>query len=120
MNVALWILQILIALLFLFSGGVMLVGSMDQLMKGMPPWLSPGFLRFVGVCEVAGGLGLILPRLLRIKPELTPLAAVTLIGIMIGATVVTATGASPAQAAFPLIVGVMLAFIAYGRWRLAR
>ena len=120
MNVALWILQILIALLFLFAGGVKLVGPLDQLTKGMPPWLSPGFLRFVGVCEVAGGLGLILPRLLRIKPGLTPLAAVALIGIMIGATVVTATGASPAQAASPIIVGLILAFIAYGRWRLAR
>ena len=120
MNVALWVLQILIALLFLFAGGVKLIGPLDQLTKGMPPWLSPGFLRFVGVCEVAGGLGLILPRLLRIKPGLTPLAATALIGIMIGATVVTATGASPAQAAFPVIVGLILAFIAYGRWRLAR
>jgi uncharacterized membrane protein YphA (DoxX/SURF4 family) len=118
-NVALWVLQILIALLFLFAGGVKLVGPLDQLTKGMPPWLSPGFLRFVGVCEVAGALGLILPRLLRIKPGLTPLAAVALVGIMIGATVVTVTGASPMQGVFPAIVGVMLAFIAYGRWRLA-
>jgi uncharacterized membrane protein YphA (DoxX/SURF4 family) len=119
-NIVLWILQILIALLFLFSGGVKLVGPLDQFVKGMPPWLTPDFLRFIGVCEVAGGLGLILPRLLRIKPGLTPLAAVALIGIMIGATVVTATFASPAQAVFPAIVGIMLAFIAYGRWRLAR
>jgi uncharacterized membrane protein YphA (DoxX/SURF4 family) len=119
-NVALWVLQILIGLVFLFAGGVKLVGPLDQFMKAMPAWISPGFLRFVGVCEVAGGLGLILPRLLRVKPGLTPLAAVGLIGIMIGAVVVTATGASPAQAAMPVIVGLMLAFIAYGRWRLAR
>jgi uncharacterized membrane protein YphA (DoxX/SURF4 family) len=119
-NVVLWILQILIALVFLFAGGVKLVGPLDQFMKGMPSWLTPGFLRFIGVCEVAGGLGLILPRLLRIKPGLTPIAAVALIGIMIGATVVTVTGASPAQAASPVIVGCLLAFIAYGRWRLAR
>jgi uncharacterized membrane protein YphA (DoxX/SURF4 family) len=119
-NVVLWILQILTALMFLFAGGVKLVGPLDQLMKGLPQWLTPGFLRFVGVCEVAGGLGLILPRLLRIKPGLTPLAAVALIGIMIGATVVTAMGASPAQSVMPVIVGLMLAFIAYGRWRLAR
>ena len=120
MNVALWVLQILIALLFLFAGGVKLIGPLDQMGKEMPPWLPVLFLRFVGVCEVAGGLGLILPRLLRVKPGLTPLAAAALIGIMIGATVVTATGASPAQAAFPVIVGLILAFIAYGRWRLAR
>lgn len=120
MNVALWVLQILIALLFLFAGGVKLVAPLDQLTKGMPPWLSPGFLRFVGGCEVAGGLGLILPRLLRIKPGLTPLAAVALIGIMIGATVVVVTTGGGAQAALPVVVGLMLAFIAYGRWRLAR
>lgn len=120
MNITLWILQILVALIFLFAGGVKLVGPLDQFLKGMPSWLTPGFLRFVGVCEVAGGLGLILPRLLRIKPGLTPLAAVGLIGIMIGATVVTATSASPVQAVSPVIVGLLLAFIAYGRWRLAR
>jgi len=119
MNLALWIIQGLLALLFLFAGGVKLVAPVDQLTKGMPPQLPALFLRFVGVCEVAGGLGLVLPRLLRIRPGLTPLAAVALIGIMIGATVVTATGASPAQAAFPVAVGVLLAFIAYGRWRLA-
>jgi hypothetical protein len=119
-NVALWILQIVIALVFLFAGGVKLVGPLDQMTKGMPPWLTPGFLRFVGVCEVAGGLGLILPRLLRIKPGLTPLAATALIGIMIGATAVTAAYVSPAQSVVPAIVGLMLAFIAYGRWRLAR
>jgi uncharacterized membrane protein YphA (DoxX/SURF4 family) len=119
-NIALWIIQGLLALIFLFAGGVKLVGPLDQLTKGMPPWLTPGFLRFIGVCEVAGALGLILPRLLRIKPGLTPLAAIGLIGIMIGATWVTVTGASPAQAASPVIVGCLLAFIAYGRWRLAK
>lgn len=119
MNVALWIIQGVLALLFLFAGGVKLVGPMDQVMKGMPPWLSAEFLRFVGVCEVLGGLGLILPKLLRIRPGLTPLAAVCLVGIMIGAVWVTAIGASPLQAVTPAIVGILLIFVAYGRARLA-
>ena len=119
MNLALWIIQGVLAALFLFAGGVKLVAPVDQLTKGMPPGLSPAFLRFVGVCEVAGALGLILPRLLKIRPGLTPLAAVCLIGIMIGATVVTVMGASPGQAVFPIVAGILLAFVAYGRWKLA-
>jgi uncharacterized membrane protein YphA (DoxX/SURF4 family) len=118
MNLALWIVQGLLALLFLFAGGVKLVVPMDQLTKQMPQL--PGlFLRFVGVCEVLGAVGLILPRLLRIRPGLTPLAAIGLIGIMIGATVVTAASLGIAQALTPAIVGLLAAFVAYGRWRLS-
>jgi hypothetical protein len=118
MNVALWIIQGLLALLFLFAGGVKLVIPMDQLVKQAPQF--PGlFLRFVGVCEVLGAVGLVLPRLLRIRPGLTPLAAVGLVGIMIGATAVTAATNSVVQAIFPAAVGLLLIYVAYGRWRLA-
>ena len=78
MNLALWIIQGLLALLFLFSGGVKLVIPTDQLVKQAPQF-SALFLRFIGVCEVLGAVGLILPRLLRIRPGLTPLAAVGLV-----------------------------------------
>jgi len=118
MNVALWIIQGFLALIFLFAGGVKLVIPMDQLVKQAPQF--PGlFLRFVGVCEVLGAIGLILPRLLRIRPGLTPLAAVGLIGIMIGATAVTAATNSAVQAIFPAVVGLLLVYVVYGRWRLA-
>jgi uncharacterized membrane protein YphA (DoxX/SURF4 family) len=117
MNIALWIIQALLALLFLFAGGAKLVVPIDQLTKQMPQF--PGlFLRFVGVCEVLGAAGLILPRLLKIRPGLTPLAAIGLFIIMIGATVVT-LNISVAQAMFPVVVGLLLAFVAYGRWRLS-
>lgn len=119
MNVALWIVQGLLALTFLFAGGVKLVIPMDQLVKQAPQL--PGlFLRFVGVCEVLGAVGLILPRLLRIRPGLTPLAAIGLIGIMIGATVFTLVTGSVGQAIVPSVVGLLLVCVAYGRWRLAR
>jgi hypothetical protein len=118
MNVALWIIQGLLALLFLFAGGVKLVIPMDQLVKQAPQL--PGlFLRSVGVCEVLGAIGLILPRLLRIRPGLTPLAAVGLVGIIIGATVLTAATNGVVQAISPAIVGLLLLYVAYGRWRLA-
>jgi hypothetical protein len=80
----------------------------------------PGpFLRFVGVCEVLGGFGMILPGLLRICTVLTPLAATGLVGIMIGAVTVTAKTMGAGPALLPLITGLLAAFIAYGRWRLA-
>ena len=122
MNIVLWIIQVLLALLFLFAGGMKLILPIDVLTAmGSPNQVHlPGLLiRFIGVCEVLGGLGLILPGLLRIKTGLTPLAAAGLVIIMIGAVVLTAIGDGIAPAMFPLVVGLLLVFVAYGRWRLA-
>ena len=112
-SIALWVVQGLLALLFLFAGGMKLVMPVEM-MKG--PVELPGlFLRFIGVCEVAGALGLILPGLLRIQQRLTPLAAVGLVTIMSGATVVTLEGGVVAPAIMPLVVGLLLASVVYGR-----
>jgi uncharacterized membrane protein YphA (DoxX/SURF4 family) len=122
MNIVLWIIQVLLALLFLFAGGTKLVLPIDVLTAmGSPNQVHlPGLLiRLIGVCEVLGGLGLILPGLFRIKTGLTPLAAAGLVIIMIGAVVLTAMGDGIAPAMFPLVVGLLLAFVAYGRWRIA-
>jgi hypothetical protein len=117
MTYALWIVQVLLALIFLFSGGVKLVLPLDAL-KG--PVALPGLLlRFIGVVEVLGALGLILPGLLRIRPGLTPLAAAGLVIVMIGATAITLAGGAVGQALIPLVIGLLAAFVAYGRWRLA-
>lgn len=117
MNRLLWTLQILLAALFLFAGGAKFVMPMDQVSQQthLPVW----FIHFIGVAEVTGAAGLILPRLLKIKHGLTPLAAAALVVIMIGATVVTLQGPSPAGALIPLVTGILCAFVAYGRWRLA-
>src|SRR5665213_593093 len=109
---ALWIIQGLLALLFLFAGGAKLVLPVDALTKDTP-MLSGAFLRFVGVCEVLGAIGLILPGLLRIRTGLTPLAAAGLIGVMIGATVVTIMTNGAAMALMPFAVGLLLAFVVY-------
>jgi hypothetical protein len=114
---ALWTVQGLLALLFLFAGGMKLVLPLDAL-KGPVPL--PGlFLRFIGVAEVLGAIGLVLPGLLRIRPGLTPLAAAGLVIIMIGATAITLAGGEVAPALIPVVVGLLSAFVAYGRWRLA-
>ena len=119
MLTALWIVQGLLALLFLFAGGVKLVMPIEEMTKQMPVPLPGFFLRFIGVAEVLGAIGLILPGLLRIRPGLTPLAAAGLVIIMLGATVMTLASGDVASALIPLAVGLLAAFVAYGRWRRA-
>lgn len=119
LNIALWVVQVLLALLFLWAGAMKLVMPMEQMAGpvAFPEW----FLRFIGVVEVLGGLGLILPALLRIRPGLTPLAAAGLVIVMIGAVVTTLMGGAEMakMAAIPAVTGLLCAFVAYGRWRLA-
>ena len=119
MSKILWTVQILLTLMFLFAGISKFVMPVDKMIQGMPPALASGaFIHFIGICEVLGALGLILPGLLRIKPSLTPLAASGLVIIMIGATVLTLRQ-GVAMAAIPAVLGILAAFVAYGRWRLA-
>ena len=122
MNIVLWIIQILLALLFLFAGGMKLVLPTETLQQmGSPNQiLLPGLLmKFIGFCEVLGGLGLLLPGLLRKRPNLTPLAAAGLVIIMLGAVVLTIAGDGLVAGVVPLLTGILCAFVAYGRWRLA-
>jgi len=116
MNTALWITQVLLTLLFLWAGGVKLVLRVEEMtaLMTLPGW----FLRFLGVVEILGGLGLVLPGLLRIRPALTPLAAAGLVVIMIGAVWITFETMGLVPALIPLVAGLLLVFIAYGRWRL--
>jgi hypothetical protein len=122
MTYVLWIIQVLLVLLFLFAGGIKLVIPPAELLKmGSPNQVVlPGLLiQFIGVCEVVGALGLILPGLLRIRPNLTLLAAAGLTILMIGATAITIAGDGVGAAIVPFIVGLLSAFVAYGRSKLA-
>lgn len=118
LNAVLWIVQGLLAALFLFAGGMKLIVPIEALTMPVP--LPGWFLRFIGAAEVLGAVGLILPGLVRIHRELTPLAAAGLVVIMIGATVVTALGGTLAPALVPLLVGVLSAWIAVARWPSSR
>ena len=75
----LWIVQGLLALIYLFTGGMKLVLPIEDLLKQMPLPLPGLFLRFIGVCEVLGAIGLILPGLLGIREGVTPVAAAALV-----------------------------------------
>ena len=114
MAYALWIVQGLLTLVFLFTGSMKLILPIEVLTKQLP---LPGlFVRFLGTAELLGAIGLFLPGLLRIRPGLTPLAAAGLVIIMIGATVFTVASAGVALALIPLVVGILAAFVVCGRW----
>ena len=101
MNVALLVVQGLLAVLFLWAGVIKLVLPLDQLTGPIPV-----------------PAGLILPGLLRIRPGQTPLAAAGLVIIMIGATGFGLAARDVMMTLIPLLVGLLAAFVAYGRWRL--
>jgi len=122
MSVTLWTIQGALALLFLFAGGSKLILPTTVLLAQMALPLPIWFIRFIGVIEVVGALGLVLPQLTRIKPFLTPLAACGLALEMVGATILTVIAMGVAPALFPLIVGLLAMFVAYERghrWRSA-
>jgi uncharacterized membrane protein YphA (DoxX/SURF4 family) len=114
-NVAIWTVQVLLAGLFLFAGGAKLVLPIAEMTKQFP---LPGlFLRFLGVVELAGAAGLILPSLLRIRPYLTPLAAGGLVIIMSGATAISMTGGTVTPAIPPFVIGCLAGLVLYARTR---
>jgi hypothetical protein len=112
-NVGLWVVQGVLAALFLFAGGMKLITPVEVL-SVMSPF--PGeFIRFIGACEVLGALGLVLPWALGIRCELTPLAAAGLVIIMIGATVSTLAIGGGVLALVDVVIGVLAATAVYGR-----
>jgi hypothetical protein len=117
MTYALWIVQVLLALLFLFAGAMKFIMPIEEMTRDIQ--LPAAFLRFIGVAEIVGAIGLIVPSLLRIRPGLTPLAAVGLVIIMIGATVLSLMIGGVVMALMPFVIGLLAAFVAYGRWKLA-
>lgn len=119
LSATLWTLQSLLAVIFVMTGVMKLLAPADVMEAQSPlPLL---LVRFIGTCEVAGALGMLLPGLLRIRPNLTPLAATGMVVLMIGATVLTPIMISPdpVMALIPATVGAVAAFVAYARLRLA-
>jgi uncharacterized membrane protein YphA (DoxX/SURF4 family) len=113
-SVILWTVQILLAALFVFAGVMKFVMPLEEMTKQSS--LPGSFFRFIGVAELLGAIGLIVPALWRIWPWLTPIAACGLVVIMAGATVLSLPMGWIAL--FPLLVGGLAAFVAYGRWQL--
>ena len=116
MDIALWIAQVLAALMFGFHGTT-LVFRMERA-RSQFPWAkdaSDVLLRFIGTAEILGAAGLILPALTRVLPWLTPLAAGGLVVLMILAALFHITRGEWPNVAFNVVLGVVAAFVAYGR-----
>jgi hypothetical protein len=115
-HTGLWIVQGLLAALFLLAGVPKLVMSAAELTAPGPIQLPVAFIRFIGVCEILGAIGMILPGLTRIRPGLTPLGAGGLVIIMIGATVINIVNGPAAVAVITALLGLMAAYVVWGRW----
>ena len=114
----LWVAQILLAL-GMASAGIIKLISGDDALATFYPIFPPLFIRFIGVCEILGAIGVVVPAALRIRPELTPLAAAGLAIIMAGAVISTIAMGAASMIASPLILFLLAVFVAYGRWELA-
>ena len=114
----LWIAQVLLALAIVSAGIIKLI-SADEMLTSYYPLFPAVFIRFIGVCEILGAIGLVVPAALRIRPELTPLAAAGIAIIMASAVISTIAMGAPSAIAMPLILFLLAVFIAYGRWNLA-
>ena len=121
LHITLWIAQVLLAGMFLMSGFMKVSQPIDQLSQ-MLPWASQvpsGLVRFIGISELLGGLGLILPALLRIKPQLTALAAVGLATVMLFALLFHISRGEFSAIGMNLVIALIALFIAWGRTKKA-
>jgi len=118
MNIVLWIVQVLLAVAFGLAGFTKLTQPIDA-MVGMMPWvlaLPELLVRFIGVAELAGALGLILPGLTKIQPRLTAYAAVGLVLVMLLAIIFHLMRGEFGNIVPTIVLLALAAFVAYRRW----
>jgi hypothetical protein len=116
MNIALWILQALLAAAFV-AHGWMLVSPPPELLPIMNEQMGVGFRLFLGVAELAGAVGILLPAMTRRLPWLTPLAAGCLAFVVASATVLHLSRGETSSAVTTASLFLLAAFVAYARWR---
>lgn len=119
-NIALWAVQALLALVYLAAGGLKVVRPREQLVaSGNFDWMkdtSDAGVKAVGAVELLGALGLILPELTGIAPILTPIAAVGLVVVQIGAIRVHLTRNERQPLPANGVLLLLAAFVAVGRF----
>jgi len=121
LNIGLWVAQVVLAVMFGFGGAMKATAPMPELVEqmGWPGALPEGLVRFIGVSELLGAIGLVLPSLTRIKPALTPLAAAGLVVVMVLAALFHIPRGELGALPFNIGLGAAAAFIAWGRWKAA-
>ncbi len=116
MNIALWVLQVLLALAFL-AHGVMLLNPPAELLVLMNQIMSTAFRLFLGVAEVLAAVGLTLPGITRIMPWLVPCAAAGVMIVMISATILHLSRGEITSAITTVILLILSTYVAYMRWK---
>ncbi|WP_339923758.1 DoxX family protein [uncultured Cyclobacterium sp.] len=120
-HISLWIAQALLAVMFIMAGFMKTTQPIEVLAESLP-WVtstSEGLVRFIGISELLGGIGLILPALLRIKPFLTVWAALGLAVVMVLASIFHASRGEFSGIGLNLILMAIALFIAWGRTKKA-
>jgi len=118
-NIATWVAQVILGLLFGMAGVLKTFTPMAELATKIP-WTAevPEMLvRFIGVSELLGAIGILLPAALRIRPRLTPLAAAGLALVMALAILFHIARGEAQVLGLPLVLAALSAFVAWSRFR---
>jgi putative oxidoreductase len=118
LRIALWSAQIVLAIVFALAGGMKVSTPAAELAK-MSPGFPLAFLRFIGIAELAGSIGIILPALTRIAPVLTPLASSGFVIVMASAGVLHLVRGQFGELAVVVVLGALACFVAWGRFKRA-
>lgn len=118
-NILLWVGQILLATSLFYGGAMKLFQPIEQL-SAMWPWTGDIPLLLVklsGIVDWLGALGVVLPTLLRIKPQLTAVAAIGVVLLMTCASIFHISRGEAAQIGFNVFLALIAAFVAWGRFQ---
>lgn len=121
LNISLWVVQSLLSIMFIMAGTMNTVQPIEKLAP-MMPWVthvSPLLVRFVGISQLLGGIGLLLPSILRIKPQLTAWAAIGIVALLTCAVIFHISIGEINMIGVPIAFGLISAFIAWGRMKKA-
>jgi uncharacterized membrane protein YphA (DoxX/SURF4 family) len=119
MNISLWAAQILLAVILIWAAAMKLFQPIEKL-SAMWPWTEQvpvALLKFTGIVDLLGALGLVLPMLLHIKPKLTPIAAIGIVVLMIVASIFHISRGEASSIGVNIAFAVIAAFIAWGRFK---
>ncbi|MDA2810618.1 DoxX family protein [Nocardiopsis sp. RSe5-2] len=119
MNIVLWALQGVLAAVFLGAGLTKMAKPKEDLVAPLGAWVesfpAPA-VKLLGLVEVLGAVGLVVPPLVGIAPVLSPLAAVGIVMIMVGAIVAHARESAGSKIAMNVVLGVLAAVVVWGRF----
>ena len=120
MHILLWVLQVLLSATLIWAAFAKLFQPIEQL-KVMWPWtgeVSPTVVKLMGIIDLLGALGLLLPSLFRFKPVLTPVAAIGIVLLMVSASVFHISRGETSQIGFNIVFGLLAAVVVYGRFKI--